>query len=378
MFGMAKAPGEAPVTAITPPPPTAVGSAEEAELAELQQLFSSRGPYPPPRDSTIPKTTLAKLKVGEELLLHADEARQEREDRRRVREAQVSERLARAQTRREEAKARAERCKVAREKEFQRKADIVRSVRADEDLWESERERQQQQKWVDAQDRVRAASGGYSSLDARLDAQEAEVDAKEREEATRYRLELKKTLNEMRTMSLSQKKAGAESSRSRRTHALERAAKQQALLKRLAADEKRAEAKAWLLERRHNEASHLTKASNFKNSVVQSRVNAMSAKEQAYHARKVEAMKERANDVLVDQEKARILASNKELVAYTYRSKFATHTEAEEWGASTLLQFRSDYFGRDSSLGDGEGSPVLALPEPAGSPMEGKAPVPLS
>ena len=125
MFGMAKAPGEAPVTAITPPPPTAVGSAEEAELAELQQLFSSRGPYPPPRDSTIPKTTLAKLKVGEELLLHADEARQEREDRRRVREAQVSERLARAQTRREEAKARAERCKVAREKEFQRKADIV-------------------------------------------------------------------------------------------------------------------------------------------------------------------------------------------------------------------------------------------------------------
>ena len=30
-------------------------------------------------------------------------------------------------------------------------------------------------------------------------------------------------------------------------------------------------------------------------------------------------MKERANDVLVEQEKARILANNKELVAYTYR-----------------------------------------------------------
>ena len=52
-------------------------------------MFSSRGPFPPPRDSTIPKTTLAKLKVGEELLLHADEARQEKEDRRRVREAQI-------------------------------------------------------------------------------------------------------------------------------------------------------------------------------------------------------------------------------------------------------------------------------------------------
>ena len=42
---------------------------------------------------------------------------------------------------------------------------------------------------------------------------------------------------------------------------------------------------------------------------------------------------------------ARILANNKELVAYTYRSKFASSREAEEWGASTLLQFRSDYFG---------------------------------
>merc|ERR1740138_186384 len=105
----------------TSPPPLPVGdlpsSDEQAELQELQHLFSSRGPYPPPRDSTIPRTTLAKLKVGEELLLHADEARQEREDRRRLREAQLLERLARAQTRREEAKARAERCRAARDKE---------------------------------------------------------------------------------------------------------------------------------------------------------------------------------------------------------------------------------------------------------------------
>ena len=355
---------ELPFDAIITPP--AVGSAEEDELAELQQLFSSRGPYPPPRDSTIPKTTLAKLKVGEELLLHADEARQEREDRRRVREAQMTERLARAQTRREEAKARAERCRIAKEKEYQRKREIVSSVRADEDLWQADRERQQQQRWEDAQDRVKKAAGGCSSLDARLDAQEEAVDAKEREEATRYRLELKGTLNEMRTLSLSQKKAGAESSRERRTRALERAAKQQALLKRLAADEKRAEAKAWLLERRHNEASHLHKAASFKHSVAQSRANAMLAKEATYRARKADAMKERANDALVDQEKARILASNKELVAYTYRSKFASHQEAKEWGASTLLQFRSDYFGQSI---EGDGSPQLAL---EGGPISSK------
>ena len=126
-----------------------------------------------------------------------------------------------------------------------------------------------------------------------------------------------------------------------------------ALLKRLAADEKRAEAKAWLMERRHNDALHLARAHSFRNSVESSRQNARKAQADSLSRRKVEAMKERANDSLVDQEKARILASNKELVAYTYRSKFATSKEAEEWGMSTLLQFRSDYFGRSPDAQEG-------------------------
>ena len=125
----------------------AVPSGEEEELAELQQLFSSRGPYPPPRDSTIPKTTLAKLKVGEELLLHADEARQEREDRRRVREAQMSERLARAQTRREEAKQRQTRCEQARKREADRKAELMRAVKADKMAWREERAQQEEARY---------------------------------------------------------------------------------------------------------------------------------------------------------------------------------------------------------------------------------------
>ena len=361
-FGVgAKPPADAPAVADG----KTGGITEDDEIAELQQLFSSRGPYPPPRESTIPKTTLAKLKVGEELLLHADEARQERDDRRSVREAQMSERLARAQTKREEAKQRAERCRVARAKEFQRKADLVRSVRADEDAWEADRERQQQLMWEDARARVSAAAGGFSTVDSRLDAQEAAVDAQERAEATRMRLELKKTLADMRTLTLTSKKAGAESSRERRSRALERAAKQQALLKRLAADEKRAEAKAWLLERRQNETNHLSKAQNFKQTVAQGRQNARSAQVRTFASRKVEAMKERANDILVDQEKARLLRSNKELVAYTYRSKFASHQEAEEWGASTLLQFRSDYYSREGL----DGPPPLALPAPEEVPI---------
>ena len=76
-LGLGKAPAEAPAPASIQPASLPTRS-EEDELADLQQMFSSRGPYPPPRDSTIPKTTLAKLKVGEELLLHADEARQEK------------------------------------------------------------------------------------------------------------------------------------------------------------------------------------------------------------------------------------------------------------------------------------------------------------
>ena len=75
-LGLGKAPAEAPAPASIQPASLPTRS-EEDELADLQQMFSSRGPYPPPRDSTIPKTTLAKLKVGEELLLHADEVHSE-------------------------------------------------------------------------------------------------------------------------------------------------------------------------------------------------------------------------------------------------------------------------------------------------------------
>jgi len=363
MFGTGLAPAAA-TTALPLASQLQGMTSEEDEVAELQQMFSSPGPYPPPRDSTIPKTTLAKLKVGEELLLHADEARQEKEDRRRVREAQMQEQLARAQMRREESKQRQERCRAAREKEHLRKAEIVRAVRAEEDAWETDREQQQQLLWDEARGRVEAAAGGYSSLDARLDAQEEAVDKGERAEGTRMRLEMKKIITETRNITLNDKKFGAESSRERRTRALERAAKQQALLKRLAADEKRAEAKAWLLERRHNESLHLEKAANFKMSVHECRANARTAQEMATAARKREAMKERANDVLVDQEKARILAANKELVAYTYRSKFASHKEADEWGASTLLQFRSDYFGQEPLPDLSDGQEPLALPAP--------------
>ena len=356
-------------------PAAAAADAEQDEIAELQQLFSSRGAQPV-RESTIPKTTLARLKVGEELLLHADEARQEKEDRRRVREAQMSERLARAQTRREEAKQRQERCRAAREKEHQRKLDLARSVKADEDHWEQQRQRMTQQLHDEARSRVELAAGPYKNLDARLDAQEAEADQLEREDGTRMRNELKSAIESTRMLMLSEKKAGAESQRDRRTRALERAAKQQALLKRLAADEKRAEAKAWLMERRHNESQHLQKAQQFRSNVAESRERTRRVQAQTLNNRKMAAMKERANDVLVDQEKARILASNKELVAYTYRSKFASSKEAEEWGCSSLLQFRSDYFGRTdptaSMVSSTAGGGVLQVQGGATSPLPQK------
>ena len=368
MIGVGGRPATAPDAAFAGVEP---GTAEHDELMELQQMFSSRGPYPPPRDSTIPKTTLAKLKVGEELLLHADEARQEREDRRRVREAQMAERLARAQMRREEAKQRQDRCRAAREKEHQRKMEIVRNVKADEDVWERERQTNQAQLYETARQRVEVAAGPYKNLDARLDAQEEAQDKAERDEATREKQRLTKALEQMHSLNMQERRAGAVSSRERRSKALEKAAKQQALLKRLAADEKRAESRAWLLARQHNESLLLSKARDFKEEVAKSRQNARDAQEAQLARKKIAAMKERANDVLVEQEKARILANNKELVAYTYRSKFASQREAEEWGASTLLQFRSDFFGGAMGAGMLTSSGMLefAQMEPGMEPL---------
>ena len=59
-------------------------------------------------------------------------------------------------------------------------------------------------------------------------------------------------------------------------------------------------------------------------------------------------------------------------MAYTYRSKFASAREAEEWGASTLLQFRSDYFGAGGAMSQALEQLALAdgtvVPPTPGSP----------
>lgn len=59
-------------------------------------------------------------------------------------------------------------------------------------------------------------------------------------------------------------------------------------------------------------------------------------------------------------------------VPRTHRSKFASQREAEEWGASTLLQFRSDYFGTGGDLMLDEMSEFAmspaAIQEPQGGP----------
>ena len=203
MFGAGRAPAPARRPTRVPYLPSSPGSranrrGEIAARPAAALPAALAGPYPPPRDSTIPKTTLAKLKVGEELLLHADEARQEKEDRRRVREAQMSERLrARRRGARSRSSGGAE--SAAREAERMRKLEICRAVRADEEAWEKDRERQLEQHYTDVRARVEAAAGGYSSVDARLDAQEEEADQIEREEGTRMRLELKKTIADMRS-----------------------------------------------------------------------------------------------------------------------------------------------------------------------------------
>ena len=49
MFGLGRAPAPAPADAVPYLPSSPGQQSESAEIAELQQLFSSRGPYPPPR-----------------------------------------------------------------------------------------------------------------------------------------------------------------------------------------------------------------------------------------------------------------------------------------------------------------------------------------
>ena len=214
-----------------------------------------------------------------------------------------------------------------------RNRDTGRDMRLQEAAWETYREERQAEFWKVAHERVVEANG----LDARLDASEAAQDAKEREEGTRARLALSDSLHRLRTSGLTQRKQSVSTSRAESVAAVKVASAVPVRANVASATQlKQAKEGAWRRDRDAGEEAYLEQARANRQRALESRRGARAAAAAELKEKQIHAKKERGNDHLVTEEKARILEANRKEVAEVYKQRWATRRAAKSWTASRV------------------------------------------
>jgi len=310
-----------------------------AEVEELKELFASPPrPNSPPRESALPLTRIAKFGVADENRRLAEQGRMEREERLRQREQEAAERLAKAHASKANALETNERARLHKEMTQQMNQSLVRSIRETEAEWQTEREMAYHGFRNEARKRVLIANG----LDARLDAQEAAVDAEERRLATRDRQELMRQVEQTREDNLLNKRDNASHVRETTTMSVAKAMDDTSIKKKLAAEHKRVDSRQWAKQKEANRLEQVARSNIGKAASDLTRSNLKKSHE-LMKSERLEAVmrdkKERMIDYTVAQDKAKQLQGNREAVEKRYRSKFANQTEATQWETVPLRRW---------------------------------------
>ena len=228
-----------------------------AEVEELKELFASPPrPNSPPRESALPLTRIAKFGVADENRRLAEQGRMEREERLRQREQEAAERLAKAHASKANALETNERARLHKEMTQEMNQSLVRSIRETEAEWQTEREMAYHGFRNEARKRVLIANG----LDARLDAQEAAVDAEERRLATRDRQELMRQVEQTREDNLLNKRDNASHVRETTTMSVAKAMDDTSIKKKLAAEHKRVDSRQWAKQKEANRLEQVARS----------------------------------------------------------------------------------------------------------------------
>jgi len=310
-----------------------------AEVEELKELFASPPrPNSPPRESALPLTRIAKFGVADENRRLAEQGRMEREERLRQREQEAAERLAKAHASKANALETNERARLHKEMTQEMNQSLVRSIRETEAEWQTEREMAYHGFRNEARKRVLIANG----LDARLDAQEAAVDAEERRLATRDRQELMRQVEQTREDNLLNKRDNASHVRETTTMSVAKAMDDTSIKKKLAAEHKRVDSRQWAKQKEANRLEQVARSNIGKAASDLTRSNLKKSHE-LMKSERLEAVmrdkKERMIDYTVAQDKAKQLQNNRETVEKRYRSKFANQDEATQWETVPLRRW---------------------------------------
>ena len=172
----------------------------------------------------------------------------EKEARLRQREQEAAERLAKAHASKAAAQLTNERARQHKDLTREMNQSLVRAIRETEAEWQEER----QMAFSNFRNEARARVLIANALDARLDAQEAAVDAEERRLATAGRIELMRQVEEVRQTNLLEKREKAADVRETTTKAVAEAQDAAAIAKKLAAEAKRTDSKTWARQKETN------------------------------------------------------------------------------------------------------------------------------
>jgi len=309
------------------------------EVKELQELFALRG-------SSLPVALYSKFEIFQENLAKAEAARQEKEDRARVLAANQAEQMERVRGLREKAR---ERNGVAVEEDRQEKLNQGRAQRALEAEWQEQRE----QEWAEYIEKARILVLEAKSLDARLDASEAEAEAEKRMQGTMERMAIEEALKVRQEQKLKEKKALASKVRNDEKRNVARVQQQRARQKQRSADEVKMAQKLWAQDKQAQEEEYLAAARLQKQKAIQSAARTKELRKNMAATKIFDAKAERdITDRLVVEERQQTLARNKNKRAERYRQRFVSAEEAEAFEKSSI-QHLYHYVG-DPSKPEGE------------------------
>jgi len=288
----------------------------------------------PQRESTLQHSTFMRWQVGEENRKKADEHRKHQEEMKAEKDALEAKRRERAEKLKADAHALRENNRQIKAKQQKNSLEGGRDQRAKEAEWQEQREKNTKKAEADGRKLVEATR----ERQKRMNSQEAAQDKKERDEGTRDRLALEEAFKNERAAIIEAKRAKvAKVKMDVAPEHIQKSLKWAAQQRTGSAQDKRKQQAMLKSSRRRNREGHLEKAKAIKGDVNAIKENAKKMAEELKAKKAVNASHERANDHLVEQEKLRVLARNKEEHRKVYEKRFASGKAASQWESTSTL-----------------------------------------
>lgn len=280
------------------------------------------------RETDVWRASFLKFEIEQE---HKEVGRQQRDEsvflqKQREENAKLWQAQGKAQAK--ERQQRQKRLKRLANEVRKRNRSKVRSVHEESAVLQAEKDARNQELRDAARLRVLQAN----DLDTRLDEAEAALQARERELGTKSRLDTQRAVEDTRSQILARNRLAMQEIRSARSGAL---SARSSCFSPGRGQDKRDAAKMWAQQRQMNEEDYLGEARANRAKAERQKIMTRNSLMALLKARRKHAVKERANDTLVKEERMRILTSNRKEVAVVYKRRFASREEVTKmWDAS--------------------------------------------